>query len=235
LSTRRDLIEGWQVPEDKITVLYGGVNEQFRPVNDLSLIAAVCDRYDLGTTPYVLAVGTLQPRKNYQMLIRAFKSVAARAPHNLVIAGERGWLYDEILAEVDKQGLTGRVKFIGFVRDEDLPGLYSGAVLFLFPSLYEGFGLPLLEAMACGVPVVSSNASSLPEVVRDPDGQDVALLLSPHDPSAWSHAISQLIEDTGRRIDMIQQGFLQCQRFSWQQTAQQLLVLYQQLIGRPRP
>jgi glycosyltransferase involved in cell wall biosynthesis len=214
LSTRNDLIEGWQVPEDKITVLYGGVNEQFRPITDRSQIAAIRSRYVLGTNPYVLTVGTLQPRKNYQMLIRAFSSVATKAPHNLVIAGGRGWLYDEMLAEVDKQGLAGRVKFVGFVRDEDLPGLYSEATMFLFPSLYEGFGLPLLEAMACGVPVISSNASSLPEVVRGPEGQDAALLLSPYDQSAWSHAIGQLIDDVDRRAEMIQQGLQQCSRFS---------------------
>jgi glycosyltransferase involved in cell wall biosynthesis len=232
ISTKKDLIEGWQVPADKITVLYGGVNERFRPVGDQAQMDDIRARYQLGSSPYLLSVGTLQPRKNYQMLIRAFKAVVADVAHNLIIAGGRGWLYDEMLAEVEEQGLAERVKFIGFVLDEDLPGLYSGASLFLFPSLYEGFGLPLLEAMACGVPVVSSNASSLPEVVRDDDGQEAAVLLSPHDPSAWSHAVKALVEDDDWRTRMIEAGFQQCRRFSWRQTAQQLLTLYQQTIEK---
>jgi glycosyltransferase involved in cell wall biosynthesis len=175
-ATKNDLLNLWDVPADKVTVLYSGVSGRFQPVTNRKRLAAVRQKYNLGDSPYLFSVSTLQPRKNYQMLIQAFQPVAVEQPHNLVIAGGKGWLYEEMLAEVEKQGLEGRVKFIGFAGDEDLPALYSGAALLVFPSLYEGFGLPLLEAMACGVPVLTSNASCLPEVAGE-----AAVQLSPHD------------------------------------------------------
>jgi glycosyltransferase involved in cell wall biosynthesis len=128
-------------------------------------------------------------------------------------------------AEVGRQGLNGRVHFIGFVDDDDLPALYSAASLLTFPSFYEGFGLPLLEAMACGVPVISSNASSLPEVVGDS-----GLLLSPHDEAAWSAGLNELLADPLRRARMVADGFRQARQFTWVKVGQELLSLYQNLI-----
>jgi glycosyltransferase involved in cell wall biosynthesis len=224
-STKRDLMTLWQVPPEKITVLYCGVDARFKPVTDGKRLTAVRHQYSLGDSPYILSVGTIQPRKNYQMLIRAFKPVAEQQPHNLIFAGGKGWLYEEMMAEVDRQGLNGRVHFIGFVDDNDLPALYSAASLLTFPSLYEGFGLPLLEAMACGVPVVSSNASSLPEVVGDS-----GLLLSPHDEAAWSQCMAELLADPVRRAHMVADGFRQARQFTWHKASRQLLTLYQELL-----
>lgn len=223
-ATKHDLMNTWQVPADRITVLYSGVNESFQPVTTPAALTAVRTRYGLGDTPYILAVGTLQPRKNYQMLIRAFRPVAAEFPHVLAIAGGKGWLYDEMMAEIAQQGLDGRVRFLGFVADADLPALYSDASLFVFPSLYEGFGLPLLEAMACGVPVLTSNASSLPEVVGEGGVQ-----LSPHDESAWTATMLELLGDAAERTRLVATGFRQARHFTWQKAARQLLRIYQEL------
>ncbi len=223
-ATRNDLLSIWQVPPEKVTVLYSGVHGRFQPVDDVGQITAVRQKYSLHNWPYILSVGTLQPRKNYQMLIRAFAPLADKLPHHLVISGGKGWLYDEMLAEVARQGLTGRVHFIGFVADADLPTLYSEADLFVFPSLYEGFGLPLLEAMGCGTAVITSNSSSLPEVAGDAAHQ-----LPPQDQVAWSEAMDTLLSDSSQRSQMVQAGFEQVRRFSWQESAHQLLKIYQQV------
>ena len=223
-STKNDLTNLWPVPAEKVTVLYAGVNEAFQPVTEDIRLTAVTRKYRLGRAPYLLCVGTLQPRKNYQMLIRAFRPIAAQHPHNLVIAGGKGWLYDEMLAEVERQGLNGRVRFIGFVDDADLPALYSAAALFAMPSLYEGFGLPLLEAMACGVPTLSANVSSLPEVVGD-----TAVQLPPTQETAWTQAITELLANPAQRAKLIAAGFRQARQFTWRQSARQLRQLYSQL------
>jgi len=225
-ATKNDLVELWQVAPQKVTVLYSGVDRRFRPITHKRQLRPVRQKYGLGQGPYLLSVSTIQPRKNYQMLIRAFKPVAGRWPHKLVIAGGKGWLYDEVLAEVERQGLAGRVHFAGFVADEDLPALYSDADLFLFPSLYEGFGLPVLEAMACGVPVITSAASSLPEVA----GQ-AARQLPPEDEAAWSEAIDTLLQDREERAHLVAAGFLQARRFAWEKSARQLRQVYRQLLG----
>lgn len=224
-ATKDDLINIWQVAAEKVTVLYSGVSGRFRPVTEKKQLAAVRQKYDLGSAPYLVSVSTLQPRKNFQMLIQAFKSVAEQQPHNLVIAGGKGWLYEAILGEVEKQGLEGRVKFIGFVTDSDLPALYSDASLMVFPSLYEGFGLPLLEAMACGVPVLSSNASCLPEVAGE-----AAVQLPPTDPAAWSQTMNELLSNSSRRARMVAAGFLQARKFTWKKAAGELLGIYRQLV-----
>lgn len=226
-ATKADLVELWQVAPEKVTVLYSGVDALFRPVTRPRQIKPVREKYGLGDAPYLLSVSTIQPRKNYQTLIRAFRPVAEQWPHNLVIAGGKGWLYEEVLAEVTRQGLADRVHFAGFVADEDLPALYSDASLFLFPSLYEGFGLPLLEAMACGVPVVTSKASSLPEVAGE-----AALQLPPEDEVAWSAAMHTLLGDGQQRAHLVAAGFLQARRFTWQKSARQLFQVYRQLLGR---
>ncbi|MCB9420619.1 MAG: glycosyltransferase family 4 protein [Ardenticatenaceae bacterium] len=221
LATKQDLMDVWQVPAEKITVLYCGVHPMFRPITDKDVLTAVRRQYNLGDASYILCVGTVQPRKNYQMLIRAFRPVADQYPHNLIIAGGKGWLYDEMMAEVARQGLNGRVRFIGFVDDADLPALYSGADLLAMPSLYEGFGLPLLEAMACGVPVLSSNASSLPEVVGE-----TAVTLPPHAQEAWSQTLLDLLANPNARQQMVAEGFRQSRQFTWEKSARQLLEIY---------
>lgn len=224
-ATKRDLIDIWQVPQEKITVLYSGVHPRFRPVEDKTEFQAVRAKYNLGEAPYLIAVGTIQPRKNYQMLIKAFKAVAQYKPHNLVIAGGKGWLFDEIYAEVERQGLQDRVIFTGFVDDADLPTLYSMASLLTFPSLYEGFGLPLLEAMACGLPIINSNSSCLPEVAGN-----ATLQLQPEKMADWQQGIITLLDDPTRRTQMIAAGFEQVEKFSWATSAETLLGIYRKLL-----
>lgn len=221
-ATKRDLTHLWQVPVEKITVLLSGVNPKFQPVSHTAVLKTMRQKYDIGDTPYLLSVGTIQPRKNYKFLIQAFKPVAEKFPHNLIISGGKGWLYDEMIAEIEAQQLQGRVKFIGFVEDSDLPALYSDADLFLFPSLYEGFGLPLLEAMGCGTPVLSSNASSLPEV-----GQNTAVYLPPTDRQLWCETIIDLLENEAKRLTLSRQGISHVTDWTWQKTAVQLLKIYQ--------
>jgi glycosyltransferase involved in cell wall biosynthesis len=224
-ATRNDLCDLWQVPAEKITVLYSGVNARFQPVTAYDRLVAVREKYGLGESPYILAVGTVQPRKNYQMLIKAFAPVAERHPHQLVFSGGKGWLYEEMMAEVGRQGLNGRVRFIGFVDDADLPALYSDAALFVFPSLYEGFGLPILEAMGCGVPVISSDASCLPEVVGE-----AGILLPPQDPQRWTETLLDLLGDPEARSRLVAAGFHQTRRFTWRRAAEQLLDIYEMLL-----
>jgi len=168
-------------------------------------------------------VGTLQPRKNYARLIRAFAQVG-ETDLALVIAGGRGWLYDEIFAEVERLGLGQRVIFPGFVADQDLPALYSAAAVLAYPSIYEGFGLPILEAFACGTPVVSSNASCLPEVAGD-----AALLIDPTDVAALAEALTRALTDTALRAQLTAAGLARAQQFTWQAAAQQLLAEYRAL------
>lgn len=227
IATKQDMIVLWDVSPEKITVVYSGVDEHFRPITDPQRLTAMRQKYRLGAAPYVLAVGTLQPRKNYQFLIRAFKPIAHNWPHNLVIVGGKGWLYDDILAEIEAQGLTGRVVLTGFVEDADLPAIYSAAALFLFPSLYEGFGLPALEAMACGVPVIAANVSSLPEVVGE-----AGLLLSPHEQAVWSENIHRLLLDAPHRARLVGAGAVQAHHFTWRKAARQLLKVYETLLER---
>ena len=224
-ATKQDLLAIWQVPDEKVSVLYSGVSEAFVRVEDMGRITAVRQKYHLGDKPYLLSIGTVQPRKNYQMLIQAFAPLTDKFPHNLYIAGGKGWLYDEMMAEVEKQGIADRVRFIGFVDDEDLPTLYSAADLYLFPSIYEGFGLPMLEAMACGVPVIASDVSSLPEV-----GGETAVMIPPYDLLQWTQKIDALLSNLERRQQMAAAGYQQVQKFSWQKAATKLLSIYQTLL-----
>jgi len=224
-ATKEDLVNIWNVPQNKITVLYSGVSGKFRPVTEKEQLRLVREKYGLGDDPYFLSVGTVQPRKNFQMLFRAFEPVAKEFEHNLFIAGGKGWLYEKVLVDIERRGLTDRVRFIGFVDDADLPALYSGATLFLFPSIYEGFGLPLLEAMACGVPVITSDASSLPEV-----SGEAAIQLSPEQPERWTSAIMELLNDPGRRAALVAAGFIQARTFTWTKASRQLASIYDQLL-----
>lgn len=224
-TTKDDLVSIWSVPPQKITVLYSGVSQAFRPVTGKERIKKVRKKYSLGDWPFVISVGTLQPRKNYELLIRAFKPVAEKSPLRLLIAGGKGWLFEQMLAEVEAQGLGNRVIFLGFVDDSDLPALYSEATLFLFASLYEGFGLPLLEAMACGVPVITSNASSLPEVAGD-----AAVQLPPDNQTLWTSTMLDLLEDASLRTELVAAGFRQARQFTWSKSARQLLSIMDRML-----
>ncbi len=226
-STKDDLMALWRVPGEKISVLYSGVSSEYRPIAPSPECQSVCQRYRLSDQPYILSVGTVQPRKNYQMLIKAFVPVAREFPHNLAIAGGKGWLEEEIRIEAARQGLADRVRFLGFVADEDLPAIYGCASLFVFPSLYEGFGLPVLEAMACGVPVIMSNSSSLPEV-----GGDAVIQLPPDSTEAWSNGILNILSDSEKRFQMIGAGVNRARKFSWERAALELQEIYASLLDK---
>jgi len=235
LATKNDLIELLGVSPDKITVLYGGVDARFAPVREPERLAAVRAKYDIGPDPFILGIGTLQPRKNYQRLIQAFAKLQATAFDlqlstsgiQLVIVGGKGWLYDGIFAEVRRLGLASRVLFPGFADDDDLPTLYSAAEMLAYPSIYEGFGLPILEAMACGTPVVTSTTSSLPELAGN-----AALLVEPTDADALAAAMRRLLQDTDLRRRLVADGFDQARQFTWEKAAAQLLAIYESIGAR---
>lgn len=223
-ATKADLSALYGIPEAKITVLYSGVSSAFAPVRDSAHQSAVRAKYGIGGSPYVLSVGTVQPRKNYERLMQAFAGLPARwADLKLVIVGGRGWLEAPIHAQA--RALGERVIFTGFAAESDLPALYSGALCLAFPSLYEGFGLPVLEGMACGVPVLTSNVSSLPEVAGD-----AALMVDPHSVEAIRAGLLTLLEeDSAARAARIARGYAQAARFTWGVAAQQLKALYEAL------
>jgi len=230
-ATRDDLLRYTGVRPSKIAVIHHGVSERFRPINDQTAIDAVLSRYGL-RQPYFLYLGTVQPRKNLVRLIRAFASMMAgdhgtRHIHRneqLVIAGKRGWLTSEI-EQVARQQFGANqdaVVFAGYVPDEDVPALLSGAIGFVFPSLYEGFGMPVLEAMACGAPVLASNTSSLPEVAGD-----AALLVDPTDVGAIVAGLARLASDTALRADLRTRGLARAAQFTWDRCAAQTLEVLQ--------
>ena len=219
-STRRDLVELLAVEPNRVTVLYPGVEPRFRPIDEAPLLERVRTEYHLPER-FVLGLGTLQPRKNFDGLIRAFVRLPEADDLHLVIVGGKGWMYEDTLALPASLGCEGRVHFPGFVDDADLPMLYNLASVLAFPSWYEGFGLPVLEAMACGTPVVAADNSSLPEVVGD-----AGLLIDAADTEALTEALMRLLNDDALRTDLIPAGQVQVQRFTWAAAAEQLLQLY---------
>lgn len=222
-ATKDDLVELYGTPPEKITVLLSGVNGQFRPVRD----PEVRQRYKLPNNPYVLSIGTVQPRKNYARLIEALAALGpAFNDVHIVIAGGRGWLDSPIYRAVDDFDMAGRVHFTGFARDEDLPALYSEARCLAYPSLYEGFGFPVLEAMACATPAVASNISSMPEVAGD-----AALLVDPYDVDALADALRRLLVDETLRADLVARGLEQAARFTWAHSAEQLREVYRRVLA----
>lgn len=234
-ATKADLIELYGTAPDKITVLYSGVDARFTPQKERGEEERIRRRYKLGHQPFILSLGTLQPRKNYSRLISAFARVAdvsrrfdsRPVSHNLVVVGKQGWLFDSIKADAARLGVRTRVIFPGYADNQDLPALYRTAELFVFPSLYEGFGLPPLEAMACGTPVITSNVSSLPEVVGD-----AGLTVDPTDIYALANAMGRVLQDTRLSQRMIEQGLARAAGFTWFRAARQLRQLYRQLTKR---
>jgi len=225
-STRRDLIQLLGVPGDKVTVVYPGVEPSFCRKDDPVELQRLRVRYGIGDGPFILGVGTLEPRKNWPALIRAWAHLRRenRLPHRLVIAGGTGWLTEGIFEAAEASGLRSEIIFTGFVADADLAALYSTADVFVLPSLYEGFGIPVLEAMACGTPVVCADNSSLPEATGD-----AALLVDATDEAGIAAAIQGLLENEALRMQLQQRGFEQAQRFTWDAAARTLLNTYERV------
>lgn len=227
-NTAKDLHEQWRTPQEQISVVQGAVDhDHFRPVSDLAQQQAVRQRYGIGERPFILGLSRLEPRKNFSRLIHAFHAVreSAPIPHRLVIGGGKGWLYDEIFATVQRLGLEKEVLFPGFIANEDLPALYSAADFFAYPSLYEGFGLPIVEALACGTPVLTGDNSCLPEA-----GGPGALYVDVQDMDSIAAGLSRLCEDSDLREELRQKGMAHAARFTWSRSARQLQAVYEALL-----
>ena len=226
-TTGQALVDHLKTPHEKITVIPNGVGAYFRRITDPVLLGATRHKYGL-KHPLVLGVGTLEPRKNHIGLIKAFAQAQKKkgGPAMLAIAGSKGWLYEGTRQVVAELKLENKVRFLGRVSDLELISLYSLADVFAFPSFSEGFGIPLLEAMACGAPVITSNTSSLPEVVGD-----AALLVDPQDVKALGHAITHLLENEQLREELRQKGYRRAQQYTWSASASKMLSVYQKLYS----
>ena len=224
-SSKDDIVRLLDVPPGKVTVTHGAVDEGFLPIERDQAARTLTKRYGV-EGPFILFVSTIEPRKNVPTLLRAFKQIAGDIPHTLVLAGATGWNSDGIPGIIDGLGLSGRVVRTGFVASRaDLAALYSAADLFAFPTLYEGFGLPLLEAMTCGCPVVSARNSSVPEVV----GDAAALVDDATDADAIAQTMAGVLADPAQLSAMRARGFEQAERFSWEACARQTMAVYQGL------
>jgi glycosyltransferase involved in cell wall biosynthesis len=223
-STKNEIIKYLKIPEDKIRVIHLGCAGAFQPLPDNERSGKTNEKFKI-EGDYILYVGTLEPRKNLQGLIQAYAQCRAKNDFLLVLAGGKGWKYEHIFSLVDKLRLQDRVIFTGYVEEVDLLPLYQGASLFVYPSLYEGFGLPPLEAMACGLPVVVSNTTSLPEVVGD-----AGVYVDPNDIGQISDAIDTVLSDAELRRTLIRQGLERAKLFSWEKTAKETLRLYEQVV-----
>jgi glycosyltransferase involved in cell wall biosynthesis len=228
-ATRADLERAYGIDPARVTVVYLGRDERLERAGDPQEVARAGGRY--GVRPrYLLYVGTLQPRKNLERVIAAFARLAgdpALEDVTLVLAGRQGWLCEPLFRQVEQLGLAGRVFIPGYIADEDLAGLYSGALAYVFPSLHEGFGFPVLEAQACGVPVMTSNNSSLPEVAGD-----AALLVDPHDVDAIAAAMYRLVTDEALRRELVRRGYENVKRFSWEKCARETLAVLESVVDK---
>jgi alpha-1,3-rhamnosyl/mannosyltransferase len=227
-ATRRDIVSDLSIPSERISVVYEAADARFRP-HTPDETRPILARYNLTHGGYVLSVGTLEPRKNYIRLIEAYAALHERYAADgrslppLIIAGGYGWKYEAILAAPERVGVAGIVRFPGRVPDDDLPALVAGARVFVYPSLYEGFGLPPLEALASGTPVIVANTSSLPEVVGD-----AGLYCDPYSVNDIARQIAGLLDDTRLALRLRHAGIERAKQFSWERAARETLAVYAQ-------
>lgn len=233
-QTKQDLIDLYHTPPEKIHVIYQGIDPSFAPASTAE-IERIRESYppraaDGTPRPYLLMLGTLEPRKNHLTAMKALRRLKQSGlPHALVIAGGEGWLFEPIRQQVAALGLQEDVHFTGYIPAEDLPPLYGGATCVLQPSLYEGFGFPVLEAMACGAPVISSNVSSLPEAAGD-----AALMVDPLDDEALAAAVERVIGEAGLAEAMRAKGAAQAAHFRWERCAAETVEVYRAVVGLSR-
>lgn len=227
-SSKNDIIRCLHLPERKIRVIYPGVDDIFQPVKDDEKLEWVRNRYGI-KKDFILSVGVLEPRKNLDRLIRAFYLLVRKGDFDLqlVIVGKKGWAYQPVLDLPEQLGMKDRVIFTGYVPEQDLPLFYSAALLFVYPSVYEGFGIPVLEAMACGAPVITSNISSMPEI-----SEGAGLLVDPYDIQAMAQAIKKLLVDKEMQKKMSEAGLQRARKFSWEKMALSTLELYREVLGQ---
>ena len=221
--SKNDIAERYKIDPAHIAVINHGVSADFKPEENASRTMKVLEKYGI-QKPYILCVGRLNPRKNLTSLAQAFTMLKKERsiPHKLVIAGKEDFATRKIIQSIEAAGSPGDVVLTGFVEDDDLPALYQGADVFLYPSLFEGVGLPVLEAMACGVPVIASDSSSLTEIVRD-----AGLLINPLDTGELRDALYKFIVDADTREKYIERGTTRAEKFSWLATARQTLDVYE--------
>jgi glycosyltransferase involved in cell wall biosynthesis len=225
-SARKDILRYLKVPREKVRVVMGAASPAFHPITDSTLLESVRARHGLHE-PYILYVGTIEPRKNLPRLVQAFANLKKRGlPHKLVIVGQSGWQTEPIYVEIERLGLKPDVIFTGYVPFEDLPAIYTLAEAMAFPSLYEGFGLPVIEAMACGTPVVTSRSSSLIEVAGD-----AGLLVDPLSVEELEDALHRVLNDPALRADMRHMGLERASNLTWEHTAQATLEVYDKVLA----
>lgn len=225
-TTKEDLLRFYPWCEGKIKVIYEGVEPHFYP-RSRPEIKRIMEKYNIDQN-YFLFLGTVEPRKNIGRVVEAFIQFKReiRTEQKLVITGRKGWLYKGILDQMNQSPFSRDILFTGFIEDEDLPSLYSGAELFLYPSLYEGFGLPLLEAMACGAPVITSNVSSLGEL-----GGGVALLVNPRNVDEMVQEMKKLIKEPRIKEKMRKKGLERTREFTWKKAAEETFRVYKEILG----
>ncbi|MDT4954145.1 MAG: hypothetical protein QOJ02_2283 [Acidobacteriota bacterium] len=226
--TRRDIIETYKVRAERVSVTKLAAPDHFAPVEDEREVRRVRELYKI-RGDYILAVGSIQPRKNLTRLISAYSALRRARPHanlpQLALVGKRAWLYDETLRAIEESGIKDLTVLTGYVSESDLPALYTGALCFVYPSYFEGFGLPPLEAMQCGAPVIAGNKTSLPEVVGD-----AGLLVDPFDEDALAQALARLIDDSDLRARLRLKGLERARNFSWRETARLTIKAYEQAV-----
>jgi glycosyltransferase involved in cell wall biosynthesis len=225
-STARDITKHLGVANEKVTVVPLAVDEDFGPMDHEATAAHLQREYGL-EGPFVLFVGTIEPRKNVPTLLRAFAQISGEVPHQLVLAGATGWNSEEFQRTLDETALGDRVFQTGYVRDHrELAAFYSAADLFAFPSYYEGFGLPVLEALTCGCPVVAANNSSIPEVTGE-----AAVLLNADDVDAWAETMRLLLSNPDKRAQFSEAGLRRAALFSWRDCATRTAEVYRRVAG----
>jgi len=227
-NTRQDAIRLVGIPPEKIFTALLGVDRSFGQIKDRERLSEIREKYSLPER-FILYVGLVEPRKNLPVLIRAYRALLeVQRDFDLVVVGRFGWMSEGILGEVAQLGLNERVRFAGYVPREDLPGVYNLSSLFVYPTRYEGFGLPALEAMACGVPVVTTDVSSMPEIVGD-----AGLLVEPDSEGALIDAMVEVLADPGLSATMAAKGLERAKQFTWERTASETLRVYQHVWKIP--
>jgi glycosyltransferase involved in cell wall biosynthesis len=224
-NTKKDIVRLLGISPERVTVIYLGKDDRFQPSKDQDAVGRVRAKYGLAGG-VILCVGIIQPRKNLDSLIRAYSKLKPlQGNYQLVLAGGFGWGYDEVLRAAADCGLGDRVVFPGFIPDDELPILYSLADLSVYPSVYEGFGFPVLEAMGCGVPVITSNVSSMPEIAGD-----ACVLVNPTNIDELAQAMERILSDRELRAGMAAKGVIRSQLFTWEKTALATLAAYEQAV-----
>ena len=227
--SRQDILRTYRLPPERVTTTPLAASSRFAPVTDTQELKRVLDKYEIDGD-YILAVGSIQPRKNIGRLIRAYTLMRSQHPDNapkLVIAGKRAWLFEETIKAAAISEASENIVFTGYVPESDLAALYTGALCFAYPSFFEGFGIPLLEAMRCGTPTITSDRTCFPEVVGD-----ASLIIDPFDEQSIAEGLWRMVSDAALREQLRSRGFVQSSLFDWRETARLTIGVYEQVFSR---